>query len=160
MSGAGQVSVISARLFLVAASISCIAFGCDKTFCNGTIGCGQFSLEKCASVPGCTPGPACEIRISQPPSCATATDQANCAAPVCSWIDSACVPFCRTLTTETTCNGYQSAEKDKYGSSLWGCSWVQCLGTPEIQSCGHYAIAMCPADLGCTVETSNGWPDN
>jgi hypothetical protein len=109
-----------------------VLVGCNKTFCNGTITCGQFDLTKCASVSGCTPGPACEVRTNQPQSCTTATDQVSCAAPMCNWIDNACVPFCRTLTTETTCNGYQSSEKDQYGSSLWGCGWVQCLGTPEI----------------------------
>lgn len=152
--------MINARLFLAAVSISCLAFGCNKTFCNGTITCGQFDLTKCANVSGCIPGPACELRTNQPQSCATATDQASCAAPMCNWIDNTCVPFCRTLTTETTCNGYQSTEKDQYGSSLWSCTWVQCLGTPEKRSCGQYSVAMCPADLGCKVETSNGFPDN
>ena len=123
--------MISARLFLVMVSVSCFALGCNKTFCNGSIGCGLFDLEKCATVPGCTPGPACEVRTNHPQSC-DATDEASCVAPRCSWIDNACVPFC----------------------------WVQCLGTPDIPSCGHYSVAMCPADLGCRVETSNGFPDN
>jgi hypothetical protein len=152
--------VTRASLVVVAMSLIGVLVGCNKTFCNGTITCGQFDLTKCASVSGCTPGPACEVRTNQPQSCTTATDQVSCASPMCNWIDNACVPFCRTLTTETTCNGYQWSEKDQYGSSLWGCGWVQCLGTPEIRSCGHYSVAMCPADLGCRVETSNGFPDN
>ena len=151
--------MISARLFLVMVSIGCFALGCNKTFCNGSIGCGLFDLEKCATVPGCTPGPACEVRTNHPQSC-DATDEASCLAPRCSWIDNACVPFCRTLTTDTTCNGFQSSEKDQYGSSLWGCSWVQCLGKPDLPPCGQYSVAMCPTDLGCRVETSNGFPDN
>jgi hypothetical protein len=69
------------------------------------------------------------------------------------------VPHCETLTTEAACTAYLSPDKDSFGRPSWRCFWIQCLGTPKNSSCGQYSVDMCPADLGCRVDTSSGFPD-
>jgi hypothetical protein len=63
------------------------------------------------------------------------------------------------LTSEADCKATISPDKDPYGRPSWMCFWLQCLGTPQKKSCSQYPVDACPADLGCRVETSSGFPD-
>jgi hypothetical protein len=124
--------------------------------CTGTaILCYNFT-DTCSSVPGCTAGPAC-IVYENDPSCATFKTEATCGAPKCQWSSGGCVDVCSTLQDALTCNTTYSPVGTSTATRPWGCSWVQCSGTPVKPFCSDYSNSACPANLGCSVEKVNAF---